>query len=143
AFSPGDSIMLSFFYQAQGRSFEVLENRDSLVLQFRNRIGAWVSVWRVFGTAQEAFKPVIVSVSDTSYFHNSFRFRWVNYQRYLGNLKQWHVDYVYLNQGRNSADTVFEDQAIVELPQFPFTTYSHIPWPQLKQNFVKHVRQDF
>lgn len=139
-FFPGDSIYLSFFYQAQGLSFEPLTAKDSLVLQFRNRIGAWVTVWSSPGISRQDFKAACVPVKDTSYFHEGFRFRWINYQQYIGNLKQWHLDYVYMNQGRNFADTIFEDQAMVYLPPFPFTDYTHIPWKQLQINFSKHLK---
>lgn len=143
SFLPGDSIYLSFFYQAQGLSFEVLQTKDSMVLQFRNRIGAWVTVWSTPGIQQRAFKAVCIPVKDTSFMHSGFRFRWVNYQQYIGNLKQWHLDYVYLNQGRSFSDTIFEDQAMVYLPPFPFTTYSHIPWKQVQTNFSKHLKLHF
>ncbi|HCS20965.1 MAG TPA: hypothetical protein DIW47_10475 [Bacteroidetes bacterium] len=139
-FLPGDSIYLSFFYQAQGLSFEPLSTRDSLVLQFRNSIGAWVSVWSSPGISLQDFKAVCLPVKDTSYLHEGFQFRWINYQLSIGNLKQWHLDYVYMNQGRNFSDTIFEDQAMVYLPSFPFTDYSHMPWKQLQVNFAKHLK---
>lgn len=139
----GDSIYLSFFYQAQGRSFEVLKTSDSLVLQFRNRLGAWVNVWSHAGMGRQPFRLAMVEVKDTSYFHESFRFRWINYQTYVGNLKQWHLDYIYLNQGRSAVDTVFEDQAMVELPPFPFEPYTHMPWKQVQVNFAKYLRPDY
>ena len=142
-FVPGDSLYLSFFYQAQGLSFEVLKESDSLVLQFQNRIGAWVNIWSTPGLANTDFHIANIAVKDTSYLHEAFRFRWVNYQQYIGNLKQWHLDYVYLNQGRNAADTIFEDQAMVYLPEFPFTTYTHLPWKHLQQSFSKHLRSSF
>lgn len=139
-FFPGDSIYLSFFYQAQGLSFEALTAKDSLVLQYRNRIGAWVTMWSTPGKSLHNFKAVCIPVKDTSFLHEGFRFRWINYQQYIGNLKQWHLDYVYLNQGRNFSDTIFEDQAMVYLPSFPFTDYSHMPWKQLQVNFSKHLK---
>ncbi|MHB1278213.1 MAG: T9SS type A sorting domain-containing protein [Bacteroidia bacterium] len=140
SFLPGDSIYLSFFYQAQGLSFEALTAKDSLVLQFRNHIGAWVNVWSSPGISLQDFKAVCIPVKDTSFLHSGFRFRWINYQQYIGNLKQWHLDYVYLNQGRNFSDTLFEDQAMVYLPSFPFTDYTYMPWKQLQVNFAKHLK---
>jgi len=142
-FVPGDSLYLSFFYEAQGLSFEVLAQSDSLVLQFQNRIGAWVNIWSTPGLANTDFHIANVPVNDTSYMHEAFRFRWINYQLYIGNLKQWHLDYVYLNQGRNAADTIFEDQAMVYLPDFPFNTYTHLPWKHLQQSFAKYIRSSF
>ncbi|MDX5320146.1 MAG: T9SS type A sorting domain-containing protein, partial [Bacteroidota bacterium] len=143
SFVPGDSLYLSFFYQAQGLSYEVLKTSDSLVLQFKNRIGAWLNVWSSPGITQQPFKQALVAVKDTMYLHGTFQFRWINYQQYLGNLKQWHVDYVYLNQGRNAQDTLIEDQAVVELPPSPFQPYTHIPWNHVQQNFGKYLRSSF
>ncbi|MBI1221471.1 MAG: T9SS type A sorting domain-containing protein [Bacteroidetes bacterium] len=142
-FNPGDSIYLSFYYQAQGRSFEPLASSDSLVLQFKNKFNAWVTVWVSPGIAQEDFKIAMLPVSDTSYLHPSFQFRWVNYQLYIGNLKQWHIDYVYMNQGRNINDRFFQDQAIVYLPKSPFQPYTQVPWNHLKQNPASYLRSSF
>jgi len=143
SFVPGDSLYLSFFYEPQGLSFEILQESDSLVLQFQNRIGAWVNVWSTPGLKSAYFRMANIPVKDTSYLHGTFRFRWINYQQYIGNLKQWHLDYVYLNQGRNAADTVFEDQAMVALPDFPFTPYTYVPWKHLQQSFSKYLRSSF
>lgn len=139
-FSPSDSVILSFFYQAQGRSFEVLESTDSLVVQFRNRIGAWVNVWSTLGIAQQEFKAASMAVNDTSFFHGVFQFRIMNYQKFIGNLKQWHVDYIYLNQGRTLADTVYQDQAVVYKPESPLQTFTHLPWSHLGINFSKFLK---
>ncbi|TNE82357.1 MAG: T9SS type A sorting domain-containing protein [Bacteroidetes bacterium] len=143
ALLPSDSVMLSFFYQAQGRSFEVLTVDDSLVVQFKNKIGAWVNVWQSPGITRQDFKAAVVALGDSGYFHEGFQFRFLNYQTYIGNLKQWHVDYVYLNQGRNSADTVFEDQAMVYLPETPFNTYTSLPWAHLQSNFNKYLKTNY
>ena len=142
-FMPGDSLYLSFFYQAQGLSFEVLKASDSLVLQFQNRIGAWVNVWSSPGLQNTDFHIANVAVKDTSYLHDAFRFRWMNFQQYIGNLKQWHLDYVYMNQGRNFADTVFEDQAMVYLPPYPFSNFTHVPWKHVQKSFSKYLRTGF
>lgn len=141
--NPADSIYLSFFYQAQGLSFEPLALSDSLVLQYKNRIGAWVTVWSSLGITQSDFRMAMVPVRDTSYFHEAFQFRWINYQLYIGNLKQWHLDFVYLDQGRNVNDTEIEDQTMVYLPEFPFNTYTHIPWDHLQGNPGKYLKTSF
>lgn len=143
AFNPADSIYLSFFFQAQGLSFEALQSIDSLILQYRNSNGAWVTVWRSPGIPQMAFSHAMVPVVDPLYLHGTFQFRWINYQHYLGNLKQWHLDYVYLNQGRSINNITYEDQAVIYLPDFAFTPYSYIPWKQLQKNFNKYIRADY
>jgi hypothetical protein len=135
-----DSIYLSFFYQAQGYSYEVLETRDSLVLQFKNQIGAWVNVWSSPGIPLAPFRSALVSLPDITYLYKGFQFRFINYMSRVGNLKQWHLDYVYMNQGRSHADTLFEDQSVTYKPDFPFSAYTHMPWSQLKINPGKYLR---
>ncbi len=141
--SPADNVYLSFFWQAQGRSLETLVPSDSLVLQFKNNNGAWINVWTERGDSLHEFEAAIIRVNDPLYFHAGFQFRWMNYMIYIGNLKQWHIDYVYLNSGRNGADTVFDDQSIASLPQFPLEAYTYMPWKQLVQNPGKYLRDDY
>lgn len=138
--SPADAVVLSFFYQAQGRSFEVLEKKDSLVVQFLNNLGAWVNVWSTEGITQQEFKQAIIRITDPSYFHGGFRFRFLNYARYVGNLKQWHLDYVLLNKNRNHLDSSHQDQAVAESPESVLNNINEMPWPHLKANPGKYLK---
>ncbi len=102
--SPSDSIMLSFYFQPQGRGSSP-RDRDSLVLEFLHTPGhygqdpedpdneiwiddLWVSVWRAEGTTLEEFveqndstffSRVAVFIDDEVYLRDNFRFRFRNY----------------------------------------------------------------
>ncbi len=107
-YSPADSLLLTFYYQPQGRGAPPASN-DSLVLQFRlppdndqpakennddeeenneeEEEYQWQSVWSAMGEslqefAQDTFpyfKRVAVPITEEIYFHEEFRFRFRNF----------------------------------------------------------------
>lgn len=163
--SPEDSVILSFYYQPQGKGIAPIE-RDSLVLQFlrapedKDREEIWETVWSTTGESLDSFsdndfpffKRVMISIEDGEYFRNDFRFRFKNYAsfpadktpvNYAGNRSIWNIDYVYLNSNRSVADTFYYDIAFVEPAQSILNKYTSMPWShyiadpqsQLKENF--------
>ncbi len=104
ALNPADSIILSFYFQPQGRG-AAPRDRDSLVVEFFHTPGyyiedpenpdeeiwiddLWVSVWRAEGTTLQEFltdndstffKRVAIHIEDEVYFRNDFQFRFRNY----------------------------------------------------------------
>ncbi|MCB0380210.1 MAG: T9SS type A sorting domain-containing protein [Flavobacteriales bacterium] len=105
-----DSVFLSFYYQPQGIG-NLPQSNDSLRLDFfRKSDSTWVRKWAVPGSTLAPFKKVMVAV-DTSFHNDAFQFRFVNYATLSGNVDHWHLDYVYLNDNRNHADTVLNDVA--------------------------------
>lgn len=105
-----DSVFLSFYYQPQGIG-NLPQSNDSLRLDFfRKSDSTWVRKWAVPGSALAPFKKIMVAV-DTSFHNDAFQFRFVNYATLSGNVDHWHLDYVYLNDNRNHADTVLNDVA--------------------------------
>ena len=102
--TPADSVIISFYYQPQGKGFAPIE-RDSLVLQFLKIIDEpdklnddddehnpelWVTVWSKTGETLEEFsggefpylKRVAITIEDEDYFREDFRFRFKNYASY-------------------------------------------------------------
>lgn len=129
-YSVGSNVLLSFFYQPQGLSFFQLQSSDSLVVQFKDTSGFWYTQWVTYGTGIKPFKPVILMLNDVRYFHEGFQFRFINYQEYLGGVGQWHIDYVYLERNRTTADTLFNDVAIARKPASFLREYQEMPYPQ-------------
>ncbi len=101
ALSPADSVVLSFYYQPQGRGGDP-STSDSLLLQFylpsddnRKDNGEegddeelrWQSVWGAAGESLKNFsqdtfpyfKRVVIPITDDIYFREDFRFRFRNY----------------------------------------------------------------
>ncbi len=104
ALQPSDSVLLTFFYQPQGRG-SAPRQRDSLVVEFLHTPGyytedpdnpgeeiwvddLWVSIWRAEGESLQSFvenndstyfRQVSLFVDEEVYFRNDFQFRFRNY----------------------------------------------------------------
>jgi len=102
--SPADSIMLSFYFQPQGRG-SAPRTRDSLALEFLRTPGyfahdpenpgqqiwiedQWANVWSTSGASLKDFmvknngkyfQRVKIKIEDTIYLRNDFKFRFRNY----------------------------------------------------------------
>jgi hypothetical protein len=135
---PVDSnIYFSFFYQAKGLGHS-LKTSDSLVVQFFAPLqNKWKTVWSIPGDTLAPFKQVLFPVNDSSFLHNAFRFRFMNYASLgfsdgyagkLGDNSDWNIDYVYLNKGRNSNDTLLNDLAVTAPLPSLLSYYESIPW---------------
>lgn len=136
-YNVGDSIYLSFYYQAKGNGGNSPENSDSLVLQFKVPGSNWKNIWSVKGTNENTFKRVMIPIKDTAFFKKGFQFRFYNYgslgslshPSFASNVDFWNLDYVYLNINRNINDTIFPDVAINSyIRSFIKEPYTSIPW---------------
>ncbi len=147
------SLYLSFYYQPQGNGYAP-EKTDSLLLQLKDTAGRWQTRWHSLGTSYTAFrtdtlgiaadnpsdtlefKQVMLSLNDSAYLHAGFQFRFVNYASLTPtsrpseatNNDMWNIDYVYLNDGRDAGDTIFEDIAFVKASRSFLRNYTAIPW---------------
>lgn len=136
------SVYLSFFYQAQGIG-NAPESVDSLVLEFREPGAStlWKHMWAAEGYVLAAndstWNRVMLPVSDSVFLKKGFQFRFRNYATLSGNVDHWHIDYVYLNEGRNSADTTFDDIAFVYDGTSLLKDYTAMPWKQYSQSEIR------
>lgn len=146
-----DSMYFSFFYQPQGIG-NAPEDEDSLVLEFyAPNDSAWYHVWSSAGSTLAQFytkynvwfKQVMIPITDSAtYFYKGFRFRFCNYASlannslpsWAGNVDQWNIDYVYLNKGRNRADSFYIDMAFVQPAPSVLKNYYSMPWSQFNIN---------
>jgi hypothetical protein len=131
--TPADSIYLSFFYQPQGNGFAP-EKQDSLMLYLRNNNGEWIKFWSDSGTSVRAFRQVMIPVSDTVFFYNTFQFRFVNKASLNLNDDVWNVDYIRMAAGRNINDTLVNDVATTLEPSFLLNDYTSMPYRQFLVN---------
>jgi hypothetical protein len=159
ALSPADSVYLSFYYQPQGRG-KAPQKSDSLALEFlvvpaHDSIipgdtipvpDLWRRMWFANGMPLDTFymkhnkwfMQVMIPVTDTAFFKNTFRFRFFNYvslasssePSWQSNTAQWNLDNVYLNKGRNLSDTVYPELRFVYRPPSLLTRYESMPYPQ-------------
>ncbi len=130
---PGDSVYFSFFYQPQGTGFYPLPE-DSLMLYFKDVYGGFVQVWTVPGTTLQPFQQVMIPVTDSIFFHNSFQFRFVNKAALYWADAIWNVDYIRLDKNRSAGDTTIPDVAFISDPTFLLNDYSFMPYNQFMAN---------
>jgi hypothetical protein len=124
-------VYLSFLYQ-EGGNGEQPSNIDSLRLQFQAPGDSiWTSVWNTIGGAgpYESFKGVVVPVDRPEWLQKGFRFRFTNFGNPGGAFDVWNIDYVILNQGRDSTDTLITDVAYVRQHQTLIRNgFESMPW---------------
>ncbi len=138
---PEDSVYLSFYYQAGGNG-NIPEERDSLVLQFKDLEGEWKSVWNVSGGEQMiSFESVMIPITDTNYLVKGFQFRFLNYASissiyepsWVSNTDVWNIDYVKLDTARIWSDTLAEDVAFIKNFTSKLTGFQAVPWNHYKE----------
>ncbi len=173
---PADSVMLSFYFQPQGRGGAPLAH-DSLVLQFLHTPGhyilddegnpqwqddLWQSVWQAQGQSLSAFsqdsfpyfKRVIIPITDTTFFREDFRFRFVNHASFPiptgknppnigGQRSIWNIDYILLDRHRGSTDSAYYDLAFAAPAPSPLRHYTSMPWSHFIVNPTAHMRTHF
>lgn len=147
-----NSLWLSFYYQPQGYG-NAPEKNDSLILQVSSEIGVWENIWYANGMEFEFFRDsilqinpqlegeflefdyVMVKLDSQKYKSSNFKFRFVNYvslssehESYAVNCDHWNIDYVYLNDGRDSLDVGMFDVACVEPPRLFLRNFESVPW---------------
>lgn len=129
-----DSVYLSFFVQPQGLGMEP-DFGDSLMLFGRYTAASPDSfnlLWRGAPSdfLRDSFLQVRIAL-PAIYLHDEFQMRFINIGSRTGNLSHWHLDYVYLNRGRNINDAI-TDIAIQEYPSPLLKKYSAMPFSHFK-----------
>ncbi|HEU5148264.1 MAG TPA: T9SS type A sorting domain-containing protein [Chryseosolibacter sp.] len=123
-------VYLSFFYQGQG-NVEAPDQEDFLEIGFKTaEENGWETVMTIFPKTEDdatAFYDTIIQVTGDQYFHDAFQFRIRSYGRLSGPYDTWHVDYIYLNKGRNINDLSFPDRALSTQLGPLFGQYRAIP----------------
>lgn len=125
-----EGVYLSFMYQWQG-NIEPPDERDYLELSFKTaEENGWETVMTINqrdGFDATLFYDTIIQVSGEQFFHENFQFRLRAYGRMSGPFDTWHIDYVYLNKGRNEDDLSFPDRAVSTQLGPLFGKYRAIP----------------
>lgn len=146
--SVADGVYLSFYWQIKGLGElpdpgdtltklpgapPTLQPGDSLTLQFRDGAGTWKTVWaQVGGQYDSLFHQTFVQVKDPAYFNGNFAFRFRSFGRRSGPFDTWHVDYIYLNQGRSATDKFIKDLATRHVLSPLLKRYTAMPLSQYR-----------
>lgn len=138
AYTPSDSIYLSFQFQARGNGYLPLVG-DSLMVYFQRRSGAWTKVWSKAGSSMDVFQTALIPIVDTQWLHSDFRIRFVNKATFNVGNSHWHVDYIKIDQDRNFQDSIYNDLAFAywgenNLKRSLVKEYTSIP--------IKHFNAD-
>ena len=133
-YQPSDSVYLSFYYQAEGRG-DAPEANDSLCVDFyQPDLNKWVKVWGRKGYnpsgSDTSFHAATIVINNTLYFDSLFQFRFRNNATLSGSLDHWHVDYVYIDKGRNHLDTLRDDVTFAYMSTPFLKNYSTMPYRQ-------------
>ncbi len=137
-YTPSDNIYFSFYYQPQGLGFAP-ETDDSLFLYFKNLNNQWVRVWETRGTPLQAFKIVILPITDNQYLHNNFQFRFVNIASLNTNDDIWNIDYIKIDKNRSLADSIMNDIGFTQEPTSILENYTAMPYRQFKANMAQEL----
>ncbi|AHM63237.1 hypothetical protein D770_24960 [Flammeovirgaceae bacterium 311] len=144
------SVYLSFYWQLQGLG-ERPDQLDSLRLYFLDSDTIWHQVWSQGGnpdTDPAVFQQELISLQNSgnqrgvNFFHPGFRFKFQSFSRQNGQFDEWHLDWVYLNSGRNSEDRYYEDRAISSAFTSLFSPYTAIPKEQLFANPATYLKAE-
>ncbi len=133
-YTPSDSIAITFYYQRAGWG-DNPETDDSLMLDFyKPLLNQWNNVvWATQGNNMapvndSTFARVHIYITDTSYFHDGFKFRFRNKATPVGAVDHWHVDYIYLNKNVFKFDTIIDDAAFYYMSSPLLKNYSAMPY---------------
>lgn len=125
---PGDSVALSFYYQARGYG-EAPELNDSLIVDFfKPNQNVWVNnVWYKLGNSSPnvndtTFKYAFIWISDTAYLKDGFKIRFRAKASPTGSFDNWHLDYIIVDKSMSQ----------VTIPNYNDLTFAYMPTPFLR-----------
>lgn len=124
-----DSVYFSFYYQYEGNG-EPPDPGDYLNLDFKNHAGQWINMAQIVQDVSlkaDSFNIMMIHITDTSFFHDDFQFRFRNYGRLSGPYDTWSVDYLFLNAHRYANDFSFPDRTVATRLSNLFGLYSAMP----------------
>lgn len=129
--SSRQTVYISFFWQPAGH-LEVPDSAegDRLELQLKNQNNQWETLWAEYGDSSQPFQIAIERIPE-QFLYDGFQFRFQCYGNRAG-FDGWHVDYIYLNKGRDVNNIHFEDQSFGSTPTSILKDYLAMPYNQFK-----------
>jgi len=136
------TVYISFFWQKEGRG-EIPDDNDSISLQVMNSEKNWVTLWSKTGLEvanTDVFQQEVLQVSDPSYFHAYFQFRFQSHGKLSGGFDTWNIDYVYMNHNRSPTELAIEDRALTTVPSSWLTQYAAMPYDHFIINLEQNLQ---
>lgn len=92
-------------------------------------IGAEVTSTEIVFAPRDSFLLAVIPITDPSFLHNAFQFRFQTIGGQSSLFDAWHIDYVYLDTSSTSDVESFfpDDRAFVETPNSFLQRYSAMP----------------
>lgn len=137
-----ETVYISFFWQKEGRG-EIPDDPDFIRLQLMDSDKNWITIWEKAGqdvSGEIDFKQEIIQLSDPSFFHDYFQFRFQSRGRLSGGFDTWNIDYVYLNYNRFPGDLAIEDRALTSQPLSWLTQFSAMPYDHFIINLEQNLQ---
>lgn len=137
-----ETVYISFFWQKEGRG-EIPDDPDFIRLQIMDSDKNWITIWEKAGqdvSGEVDFKQEIIQVSDPSFFHDYFQFRFQSRGRLSGGFDTWNIDYVYMNYNRFPGDLAIEDRALTSQPNSWLTQFSSMPYDHFIINLEQNLQ---
>lgn len=125
--SIGDSLYLSFFYQAGGYGFPP-KGQDSLIVFLHLSNGVWQQVWAIPGDTATRWQHAMIPITLPTAFYDNFEFRIVNKATLGISNSQWNIDYVRLAANRTFDDIEFDDIAYTKQPSSILNDFTQMPY---------------
>jgi len=130
------NVVLSFYWQAGG-NVEIPEEGDSIRLQFYNpddTVLSWRTQWSMDGgdlasNQDSVFTQEAINVSS-DFLNEKFVFRFQSFGDKDGPFDAWHLDWIYLDDGRNrneALDDAYDDGAFSNQISSPIAPFYSIP----------------
>ncbi|GAB3917216.1 T9SS type A sorting domain-containing protein [Larkinella terrae] len=133
-----NNIIFSFYWQRKGLG-ELPDPLDSLRLQFLTSAKTWETVWVGDSTKKGTnnnFTQSFVAVNQARFLHAAFQFRFQAFGRMSGAFDTWHLDYLYMNQGRSATNLSVKDIASRQPVSSYLKRYTAMPMKQYLLNPV-------
>ena len=135
-------VFFSFFYQEGGYGNSP-EEADTLVLEFFDVTNlVWRHAWSQAGGGGAVNQgiwndQVLIRISELEYLQPGFQFRFRNYASLSGAFDMWHLDYIRLDQARDSAsaDTIMDVSILSNISSF-MGEYTSVPYDHYLEDYA-------
>ena len=142
---PTDSLTLEFYSVDDNKWIGIWgasPNFTSNTISEKDKLNKTTKIQKSTSISENFFK-VLLPIVDSRFLKTGFKFRFLNYASLSqnqqipsirGNGDQWHIDLVYLDKDRFSADTLLNDITFTKPLKSLLKNYEAIPWTHFNES---------